>query len=123
VAGVTGRTRCKLNEAQVLAIFFADVRRVTVAQLAKRHGVSCDTVKMVRAGKRHRAMIARALASIEAGALPGDAEGVRLCYGCVQWSKALGCCLMGFPDVEEEGPAFAMDCNLYEASIQSINRA
>lgn len=102
------RKVARLTSEQVLAIYHADLSRVSMRELAERFGVSKEAVRNVRKGISHKEVIAQA-------------DGCQLCTECVHWKASY--CTMGFPDPELEGPAFARDCSLYEPSTQSMSRA
>lgn len=105
------RTKPPLTEDEVRLVLTSPLSAV---KLARQLGRSKECVAAIRRGVLH----ANTLPEI-----PRRQTAVRgpSCHGCAHWSD--GSCGMGFPDPIEEGPAFAADCSLYEASTQSMSRA
>lgn len=99
--------RGKLTTEQVLAIYHADTDKTPLLALAEKYGVSREAIRQLRAGLTYKSVLA-------------ETGSMQLCSNCIHWART-GYCTMGFPDPEEDGPAFAADCNLYEARTQSTS--
>lgn len=100
--------KSRLTDEQVLAIYHSS-KNVSTVELARRHGISKEAVRQIQRGITHKKVLAAH-------------QSVTLCSGCVNWSAAGSYCLMGFPDPELEGMAFAKDCSLYEPRTQDTRR-
>ncbi len=99
------RYRRKLTLDQVYRIL-TEVR-MNNNQLAAELGVSHQSVQQIRAG----ATWSHVFPEIPRRSA-GPRRGRKSCEKCRHWDN--GECAMGFPDPLEEGPGFAIDCDLYE---------
>lgn len=97
----------KLTDEQAVAIFHAKDQGQTMKALAERYGVSRETIRGIWRGRSRVSAIR-------------NAGKVQLCTDCAHWRRSY--CAMGFPDPEDEGPAFARDCSLYADSTQATSR-
>lgn len=82
----------------------AQVRRIllatgSIAAIARETGHCRQTVTAILRGESHQHLCPD---------LPR--RGSLSCLDCRHWQ---GCCGLGFPDPEDEGPQFASDCNSY----------
>lgn len=79
------------------------------AELGRQVGVSRELVRQVRLGRLHAAV------HPELPRWPDPRRGNqgRSCHLCANWSAR---CSFGFPEPLQEGPAFALECDLYAAA-------
>lgn len=84
-------------------------RSVSNAELGRQVGVSRELARLVRLGRLHAKL------HPELPRWPDSRRGVagRTCHNCEHWNAGCG---YGFPGALEEGPLFAMECDLYAAA-------
>lgn len=112
--GFTGKNRSTAKRGRSLTP--DDVRQILLSpralpnsELGRRFDVSYELVRQVRLGRVH------ATVHPELPRWPDPRRGQpgRTCHNCANWSA--GGCSFGFPEPLEDGPAFALECDLYEA--------
>lgn len=84
-------------------------RRLNHSEMGRRLELHKATVRNVRLGN----ILAHVRPDVPRWAM-NSTQQTRSCHACVHWSA--GACGFGFPDAIEEGPAFASECELYQAA-------
>lgn len=114
VGGVPGKRkrpqprRSALTDEQIRTILLS--RDLNNAEMGRMMNRSPEAIRQIRIGttSSHR------LPKIPRWNQESSPQpGIRSCYGCKNWDA--GKCSFGFPDPLEEGPEFALDCDLYAA--------
>jgi hypothetical protein len=80
------------------------------AGLGRQLGISREMVRLVRLGRLH----AQVHPELARRPDPRRGKAGRTCNGCSNWTG--GECGFGFPEPLEEGPGFAIECDLYQAA-------
>lgn len=112
VPHAVGRTKLKplLTEEQIRLVLTSPL---SARKLARELNRTPESIFCIRRGQSYRHVAPELPRSLK------KTEGPS-CYQCLHWSERQ--CQIGFPDPVLEGPGFAADCNLYEAS-QSMSRS